>query len=108
MFGVDGISAAGTTAADAPPASDKVNPAAPNTGTAFVIRFRFEACFARGMVASSISCKKIESSHESYSLRGLHARLGAAPGHGELLDFIFMNIQFIFMNKIGIAWSQCP
>jgi hypothetical protein len=59
MFGVRGTSVVGATAADAPPASEKVSPAAPNTGTAFVTRFRFEACFTRGMVASSVPCKKI-------------------------------------------------
>jgi hypothetical protein len=31
--------------ADAPPASESDNPAAPNTGTALLRRFRFEACF---------------------------------------------------------------
>jgi hypothetical protein len=42
VFGV-GISAA----ADAPLASDNDNPAALNTGTALMLRFRFvEACFA--------------------------------------------------------------
>jgi len=54
MFGVRGMSVVGATAADAPPASEKVSPAAPNTGTVFVTRFRFEACFTRGMVASSV------------------------------------------------------
>jgi hypothetical protein len=58
MFGVRGASVVGATAADAPPTSEKVNPAAPNTGTAFVTRFRFEACFTRGMFASSIPCKE--------------------------------------------------
>ena len=58
MFGVSGTSCVGTTAADAPPTSEKVNPAAPNTGTAFVTRFRFEACFTRAILASSISCKR--------------------------------------------------
>jgi len=58
MFGVRGMSVVGATAADAPPASEKVSPAAPNTGTAFVTRFRFEACFNRGMVASSVPCEK--------------------------------------------------
>ena len=58
MFGVRGMSVVGATAADAPPASEKVSPAAPNTGTAFVTRFRFEACFTRGMVASSVPCEK--------------------------------------------------
>jgi hypothetical protein len=46
VFGV-GISAAGLIAADAPLASDNDNPAALNTGTALMLRFRFvEACFA--------------------------------------------------------------
>src|SRR6266436_1855549 len=51
MFGVRGASVVGATAADAPPTSEKVNPAAPNTGTDFVTRFRFEACFTRAIVA---------------------------------------------------------
>ena len=46
-------------AADAPPANDNDIPARPNTGTAFVTRFRFEACFTRGMVASSVPCKNV-------------------------------------------------
>src|SRR2546429_351373 len=58
MFGVRGMSVVGATAADAPPASEKVSPAAPNTGTAFVTRCRFEACFTRGMVTSSVPCEK--------------------------------------------------
>ena len=46
--------AVGTADADALPASEKVNPAAPNAGTAVLVtRFFFEACFTRGMVASS-------------------------------------------------------
>jgi hypothetical protein len=48
------MSDVGTVDADAPPASEKVNPAAPNTGTAFVTLFRFESCFTPGIVASSI------------------------------------------------------
>jgi hypothetical protein len=47
-------SAVGTAAASALPATEKVKPAAPNAGTAaLVTRFFFEACFTRGMVASS-------------------------------------------------------
>jgi len=47
-------SAVGTAAAYALPASEKVNPAAPNAGTAVLVtRFFFEACFTRDMVASS-------------------------------------------------------
>jgi hypothetical protein len=41
-----GVSALGIADAEAPPASEKVNPAAPNAGTAaLVTRFRLEACF---------------------------------------------------------------
>jgi hypothetical protein len=50
-FGVCGASCVGTADADAPPTSERVNPAAPNTGADFVIRFRFETCFTRGMLA---------------------------------------------------------
>jgi hypothetical protein len=52
------MSVVGATAADAPPASEKLSPAAPNTGTAFVTRFRFEACFTRDMFASSVPVKR--------------------------------------------------
>ena len=41
--------------ADAPPAIDKDTPAIPNTGTALLRRFPFEARFAFGMVKSSIT-----------------------------------------------------
>jgi hypothetical protein len=58
MFGVCGVSAVGTADADAPPTSEKVNPAAPKAGTAFVIRFRFEACFTPGIVAPPYLQKK--------------------------------------------------
>ena len=48
--------------ADAPPASEKVNPAAPNAGTAaLVTRFFFEACFTRCIVASSNVAKDLRS-----------------------------------------------
>jgi hypothetical protein len=40
-------------AADAPLTSDKDSPAAPNIGTAFLLRFRFETCFACDMVSLS-------------------------------------------------------
>src|ERR1700724_1881066 len=62
MFGVRGTSCVGTAAADAPPASEKVNPAAPNTGAAIVPRFRFEACFTPSIVASSITFKRCSES----------------------------------------------
>jgi hypothetical protein len=57
MFGVCGASAVGTADADAPPTSEKVKPTAPKAGTAFVTRFRFEACFTPGIVAPP-TCRK--------------------------------------------------
>jgi hypothetical protein len=49
------VSAAGTADAEAPPASEKVKPAAPSAGiVALATLFRFEACFTRDIVASSI------------------------------------------------------
>jgi hypothetical protein len=46
----------GIVDADAPPTSEKLNPAAPSAFTvaALVVRFCFEACLTRGMVASSL------------------------------------------------------
>jgi hypothetical protein len=65
-----GASSAGVVAADAPPISPNVNPAAPNAGTAaFVTRFRLEACFTRGIVASSIPLEREERSVFESTLR---------------------------------------
>jgi hypothetical protein len=50
----------GTADADAPPASEKVSPAAPSAGIAVLVtRFFFEACFTRDMVASSNVARRI-------------------------------------------------
>jgi hypothetical protein len=55
-FNFCGVSAAGTADAAALPASEKVKPAAPRAGiAAFATLFRFEACFTRDIVASSIT-----------------------------------------------------
>src|SRR4029077_3944171 len=52
-----GIQAAGIVDADALLDSERPSPAAPSTFTvaALVVRFCFEACLTRGMVASSVS-----------------------------------------------------
>jgi hypothetical protein len=53
-----GTSAVGVIAAEAPPASPNVRPAVPSAGiAALVTRFRFEASFSRGIVASSLAEK---------------------------------------------------
>jgi hypothetical protein len=58
----------GTADANALPASENVNPAAPSAGSAVLaMRFFFEACFARGMVASSTIAKKDISVPQSYA-----------------------------------------
>jgi len=51
VFEVD-VSASPLGTADAPLASDNDNPAAPNTGRALLRCFRFEVCFAWGIVKS--------------------------------------------------------
>jgi hypothetical protein len=87
-FGVFGISVVGTADADAPPTSDKVNPAAPNTGaalvktafvkTAFVTSFFFEACFTRGIVTSPYMVNNVSSpANRLYSSHMGRARLVA-------------------------------
>jgi len=49
------VSVAGpVVAADAPPANDKDMPATPNTGTALLRRFRFEASFVCDIAEFSI------------------------------------------------------
>jgi hypothetical protein len=59
----------GTAEADAPPASEKVKPTAPNAGTAaLVTRFVFEACLTRAIVASSIH--RISSPEQRDCTRG--------------------------------------
>ncbi len=45
--------------ADAPPAIDKDIPAIPNTGTALLRRFPFEARFAFGMIKSSVTFEQM-------------------------------------------------
>jgi hypothetical protein len=58
-FSFCGTSAAGTADAEALPASEKVKPAAPRAGiVALATLFRFEACFTRDIVASSIPVER--------------------------------------------------
>jgi hypothetical protein len=53
-----GGTAGAAVVADAPLASDNDNPAAPNNGIAHARCFRFEACFVRDMVESSLTFGK--------------------------------------------------
>jgi hypothetical protein len=58
---VDAVCAGPTVVAEAPPASSD-NPATPNTGTAFFAGFRFDACFARGIVCPSMPYRNLSFS----------------------------------------------
>jgi hypothetical protein len=62
MFDERGTSDVGTADADAPPTSEKVKPAAPNAGTAFATRFRFEASLTPGIVVPPYLQKNVSSS----------------------------------------------
>jgi hypothetical protein len=94
MLGVRGWSCNGATAAEAPPTSEKVSPAAPSAGTDFVTRPRFEVFFTRGILASSIS-SKAEPVQQAYALRILHARLAAHLGILRMQHF-----EFMLMNEL--------
>ena len=74
LFRDCGTSAVGNVDADAPPASERPSPAAPSAGTAaaLVTRVRFEACFTRGIVASSITLSKVFSDSSKQILRLAH------------------------------------
>jgi hypothetical protein len=53
------MSAVGTADADALPTRPNVNPAAPNAGTALLVRLRFEVWFTRGIVVSSVPVENL-------------------------------------------------
>lgn len=82
MFGAGEISA-GAVAAEAPPASDNVNPAAPNTGndgTTLPLRFRFKGCLVRDIETYLLNKLSQVEAH-------LYAWING-PGKGEVgLDF---------------------
>lgn len=90
MFGVRGTSDVGTAEADAPPTSEKVNPAAPNMGTVFATRFRFEVCFTPGIVASSIPVeKRFEPSIVPFA--NVPCKVGWCVDVPWVPDFMFVN-----------------
>jgi hypothetical protein len=86
----------GNVDADAPPARERPSPAAPSAGTAaaFVTRFRFEACFTRGIVASSMThlkcCQK--SSPQSVRLAHLPRKLDNFTKSLWYIQFLFILI----------------
>jgi hypothetical protein len=98
----------GTADADAPPTSEKVNPAAPNAGTAaLVTRFRFEACFNLGIVASSIPVREFRI-QRGRILRSANAPCKTGDTHDHATDNATQRIQlsFMFVNDSGAFLSS--
>jgi hypothetical protein len=103
-FKVCGASAVGTADADALPTSERVNPAAPNAGTAaLVTRCRLGACFTRGMVASSIPDETVlESTPNICTPHDL--RMQDSPCMCAMLlraAGFLIHVRFMLMNVIG-------
>jgi hypothetical protein len=102
-FNFCGVSAAGTADAEAPPASEKVKPAAPKAGiVAFATLFRFEACFTRDIVASSIPVRVI-------SIPALPILRCAVKSRKllKLTNALFrIQFPFILMNDIDVSCAM--
>ena len=91
-------SAAGIAEASALPAAEKVNPATPNAGTAaLVTRFFFEACFIRGMVASSDIARRIFP--QSYADKIRHARFMGTRKRIDAGIHIYERYRRIFVTR---------
>jgi hypothetical protein len=84
------VSVVGTADADALPTSEKVNPTAPKAGTAFVTRFRFEACFTPGIVAPPYLQKNVSGPANS-KLRECTVQGWLVRRRALVPEFMFMN-----------------
>jgi hypothetical protein len=87
--------AVGIVDADTPPTRERPSPAAPSTFTApaLVLRFCFEACLTRAMVASSVS--RYENASQACAQRNRRASATCAINAKNFIEF-----PFIFMNEI--------
>jgi hypothetical protein len=95
------VSTAGTAEAEAPPASEKVRPAAPKAGiVAFATLFRFEACFTRDIVAPPYLWERFDSSRCNITLGDR-----AAQATNALFRIQFL---FILMNDIDVIYAMLP
>ena len=87
----------GIVDADALPTSEKLSPAAPSTFTAaaLVVRFFFEACLTRAMVASSVS--SCENAWQACAPRNWRARVARAKKSekSHRVPFIFMKSRVV-------------
>jgi hypothetical protein len=102
----------GTADADAPPTSEKVNPAAPSAGTAaLVTRFRFEACFTRGIVASSIPVREFLREFRVQSigivrLANAPRKTGGTHDHATNDERESIQHSFMLMNDISTFYAS--
>jgi hypothetical protein len=97
------VSTAGTADAEAPPASEKVRPAAPKAGiVALATLFRFEACFTRDIVASSIPVRVV-----SITALAILRRAGTSRKLLTLTNALFpIQFLFILMNDIDVIYAM--
>jgi hypothetical protein len=91
----------------------KVKPAAPNAGTAaLVTRFRFEVCFTRGIVASSIPVQDelfFDSSLLDPTLRRCATqdfRVTNALLHIQFLFILMNDVDVIFAQSVDVIFAQ--
>src|ERR1700730_14226781 len=109
MFGLLGTSDVGTADADAPPTSEKVTPAAPNAGTAFATRFRFEACFTPGIVAPPYLQKNVSSpAREILRLANAPCKIGGTADLPWVLDFHVHELHVIALFRARPIHSSFP
>jgi hypothetical protein len=91
----------GIVDADALPTSEKLSPAAPSTFTAAVllVRFCFEVCLTRDMVASSVfSGENRQPSVRSANWRGKRNHCHKTRDISNRVPFIFMNFVTRFVR----------
>jgi len=98
----------GTADADAPPASEKLNPAAPSAGrAALVTRFRFEACFTRGIVASSIPVREfLIQSVAIVRLANVPRKTDGTHDHATNDEWESIQHSFILMNDASTFYAS--
>jgi hypothetical protein len=104
--------ATGATDADAPPTSEKVNPAAPNTGAAALAkRLLFEACFTCGIVPPYLVKECFDFCTMIVSLANPPCKAGYAFGRSRFQDFMKMNKRSVRFKLLdphlpNISWTR--
>ena len=93
----------GIVDADALPTSESPSPATPSTfpAVALVVRFGFDACLTRGMVASSVSERLVDPARKIRT-----PQKEVTQWFADLLTHCFTFSSFNLMNDIGIFSEQ--